>query len=190
VGASFQHLVDTPRLYGRTWDIDTGNPFAGSQAAAVMRAGLMRDPAVRELSAASIREFLRVGEGEGARVNAWGFQEIRGQIHPTVAEGRWPRSPQEIALGGKTLRAIDAGIGDRIPVRRGDRVVTMRIVGRAVFPDEGFGPGLGEGAGLTLAGLHTLAPEALANAFAMNVAPGVDLGREARKLDRAFGRYG
>ncbi len=190
VGASFQHLVDTPRLYGRTWDIDTGNPFAGPAATAAVRAGLVRDPAVRGLSAASVREFLRIGEGDGARVNAWAFQEIRGHIHPAVAEGRWPRSPQEIALGGKTLRAIGAGIGDPIPVRRGDHTVTMRVVGRAVFPDEGFGPGLGEGAGLTLAGLHSVAPGALANGFAMTLAPGVEVEGEARKLDRQFGRYG
>jgi putative ABC transport system permease protein len=191
VGASFGHLVDTPRLYGRTWDIDTGNPFSGPKATARIRAVLRQDPALTDLAAASIRDFIRVGEGEGTRVNVWAFQQIRGRpLHATVAEGRWPRSPTEIALGAKTLRETHAGIGDRIPVRLGTRLVTMSIVGRAVFPDGGFGPGLGEGAGLTLAGLHSLDPGALANAFGMNVAPGVDIESEARRLDEELGRYG
>jgi predicted lysophospholipase L1 biosynthesis ABC-type transport system permease subunit len=123
-------------------------------------------------------------------VNVWAIQPIRGHLHTTVAEGRWPRSPTEIALGGKTLRAIRAHVGDRIPVRLGTRTVTMRVVGRAVFPDGGFGPGLGEGAGMTLEGLRAFVPSALANAFAMNVAQGVDIEGEARKLDRELGKFG
>jgi predicted lysophospholipase L1 biosynthesis ABC-type transport system permease subunit len=43
---------------------------------------------------------------------------------------------------------------------------------------------------MTLAGLRAFLPDALGNAFAMNVAPGVDIEREAHKLDRELGKFG
>ncbi len=189
-GSSFRHLVDTPRLYGRTWDIDLGNPFAGRKVADTILAGIERDPAITDISAASIDQFVQVGSGRGVRVNAWAIEEVRGHLHPTVVEGRWPASAGEIALGVKTLREAGAQVGDDVPVGRGHRAETMRIVGRAVFPDSVFGPGLGEGAGLTLAGMRALAPGTFGNAFAVRLAPGAAVEDEVRTLDRSFRRYG
>jgi ABC-type lipoprotein release transport system permease subunit len=189
-GASFRHLLDTPRLYGRTWQVDTGAPFSGPDVAATMLTGLRNDHAVTDLSAASFREFIQVGPDGGSHVNVWAIQRVRGNLHPTVDAGRWPRSTHEIALGIKTLREIHAEVGDVVPVGFAGRNENMRVVGQAVFPDTGFGPGLGEGVGLTLAGLHTIAPGAVANGFALRVAPGTDIQTEVRKLNREFGRFG
>src|SRR5207248_6395720 len=122
--------------------------------------------------------------------NVWGIEQVRGRVHPTVAEGRWPRTPREIALGAKTMAAADAALGDTITVSKGDSVTRMRVVGRVVFPEVGFGPGLGEGAGLTLEGLRRLVPHAVANGFAVTLAPGADLRAEIRKLNAEFLRYG
>ena len=184
---SFGHLLETPRLYGLGWDVNTGNPFAGPELGKRVVPALRRDPAIDGIAAAAIRDFVQI---RGARVNAWGIEPVRGHVHPTVAEGRWPRSPTEIALGTKTLEAAGASIGDTITVTKGAVHARMRVVGRSVFPDVGFGPGLGEGAGMTLEGLRRLVPKAVANGFAMTLEPGVDLQAEIRKLNREFGRYG
>ncbi|MFL5796922.1 MAG: FtsX-like permease family protein [Actinomycetota bacterium] len=189
-GSSFHHLLHTPRLYGWTWQADTGSPFVGPDAAAAMLNGLRRDPAITDLSAASFREFIQVGPEGGSNVNVWAIQRVRGNLHPTVAEGRWPRSAREIALGSKTLRIIHAEVGDLVPAVHAGRPTTMRVVGRAVFPDNGFGPGLGEGAGVTLAGLHTIDPGAVANGFAFRFAPRTDIPTEIRKVNREFMQYG
>jgi ABC-type lipoprotein release transport system permease subunit len=188
--SSFGHLLDTPRLYGRNWDIDTGNPFAGSDLGRKIIPFLRSDPAVSAIAAADIRDSVRVGRGDGIRANVWAIRWIRGRISPTVLEGRFPTTPAQIALGTKTLRAIHASVGDDVPVFHGTKRVTMRVVGRVVLPDVGFGPGLGEGGGLTLSGLRQFVPGAVANGFALNVVPGTDIQAEIRKLDQQFARFG
>ena len=78
---------------------------------------------------------------------------VDGTLAPVILEGRRPERPSELALGTKTMRALDVEIGDTVDVglraTRRERV-QMRIVGRAVFPVFAEAGSLGEGAFATL----------------------------------------
>jgi hypothetical protein len=56
------------------------------------------------------------------------------------------------------------------------------VVGQVVVPDDGFAPGLSEGAGMTLQGLRTIIPGAPANVFPIELKPGVSVSRELASL--------
>ena len=181
-GASLRHLVDTPRLYGVGWQYEAGNPF-GSPGSTL--ADLERDPHVGSLTAANIGTYvsLRSG-GHSVGANVFVTQQIRGSVHPTVIEGRWPTSASEIAIGGKTLRAIGAGVGRTITMSASHRTTRVRVVGQVVFPDFGFGSGLGEGAGLTLDGVRRVVPRTRTNVYAFDFRGGTDVPAEIRHLTR------
>src|SRR5207244_6950430 len=80
--------------------------------------------------------------------------------------------------------------GQTLSVHVGPRAADMRIVGRAVFPTFAFGPGLGEGAGLTYQGLHALIPQAGENTFLVGLVSGPRGRRAVPRLNRAFHRFG
>lgn len=160
--ASLHHLFTTPRLYGWNWDAVIGSPFDEDVRAKVVPA-LSNHESVSEFSSVSYAEV----QIDDTRVRALAFESVRGAVLPPLVEGREPRRPDEIVIGARTLRDIGRSVGDRVNVGVGDEVVAMRVVGRGVLPsmgesDEG---GLGEGAFITLAGLHRLVPEAPVNLF-------------------------
>src|SRR5205085_11689067 len=179
-----RHLVDTPRLYGVGWQYETGNPYG---SAGPTLAVLERDPHVGSITAADLRHYvtLRSG-GRSVGVSVFVTQSVRGSVHPTVVQGRWPTSSSEIAVGGTTLDAIGATVGSTITVSAGRRSAELRVVGQAVLPDFGFGSALGKGAGLTLDGLHRFVPAAQATAYGFDLRPGTDVAAEIRHLDRVL----
>jgi hypothetical protein len=183
IEASFNHLVDRPRLYG--WgnvQLGTGNPFGEDMAEAVLPA-LRSNPSISDYSVGNLRNFVRVGPGQGVRTSVWAMDQVKGSVHTTVAQGRWPTGPDEIALGAKTLRTAGARVGERVQVQGQGVTLSMRVVGRVVLPEGGFGPGLAEGASMSLHALQRLIPDAHANFFVMRVRPGVDRRVVARELD-------
>jgi predicted lysophospholipase L1 biosynthesis ABC-type transport system permease subunit len=93
---------------------------------------------------------------------------------PTMLEGRWPERDDEIALGAVTLRQIDAQIGDVVHVSAGTHAEDLTIVGEPVFPDLGFGPGFGQGAGMTYEGLTKFYPDAQIALALGRFTPGAD----------------
>jgi len=128
--ASLQHLLQTPALYGQTCDFE-GTPPPGSTPPLIHE--LIADPAIAGLG---------LGAGvynppvhiDGREVGVRAVDQLKGSIEPTVTEGRAPRSPDEILLGTKTLRALGKHIGDRVTMTSGARAVALRIVGRGVIP--------------------------------------------------------
>jgi putative ABC transport system permease protein len=142
---------------------------------------------VGSITAANLRNYVTLrSHGRSIGANVFVTQAIRGSVHPTVVEGRWPASSSEIAAGGTTLHAIGAGVGSTISVYAGHRATELRVVGRVVLPDFGFGSGLGRGAGLTLGGLRRIVPGAQANVYGFDFRRGTDVSAAIRHLDRVL----
>jgi hypothetical protein len=189
---SYRHLVSTPRLYGVDFDIGVGNPFLPPRAGPEITRILRAEPAVQEFSGGNIFQFVQVRGGRGAseRVNVWAFDPIHGSVHLTVVEGSWPRTDGEIALGGRSMRAAGTGIGQKVTVVGGGHSETLTVVGRIVVPEGGFGPGLGEGGGMTFTGLRRFFPDAAPNAFPVRLVPGASTASVTARLNHEMAPFG
>jgi len=180
---SLGHLLATPRLYG--WDFDTGvgQPFGGGDLTSQVVPVLRSDPNIAAYGAGDIQSFVELGPARhSVRANVWAFDQLKGEAHPTVVAGRWPQATDEIALGGKTMRAAGTAIGRTVQVAGPHGTLELRVVGQVVVPDDGFAPGLSEGAGMTLRGLRTIFPGAPANVFPIRLRPGASVGSELASL--------
>src|SRR5206468_13013976 len=65
------------------------------------------------------------------------------------------------------------GLDDRVLVSVAGKQLEMTVVGVPVFPDLGFGPGFGQGAGLTIEGLRVFYPGLTEGLVLGRYAPGV-----------------
>jgi hypothetical protein len=167
--ASIDHLVATPRLYGSAWDgqieLDNLNTPAGfnndaSPATLLAIEKQFVDVANRSGSITD-SEVLQVGEVKAGPVAipAIGYAASRHGIAPTIAAGRAPAKPDEIALGATTMSSLHTHIGGTIELAEHEQGPSrpLKVVGRAILP--GLAPypgsdkaGLGTGADLTEAG--------------------------------------
>ena len=187
--ASFAHLVATPRLYGEFGNFGGGYPFGGGFHDAI--AAMVADPGLSDVTVGNFREAVSVqGPGGAVEVNAWGLDILKGALTPTMAKGSWPVSTGELALGGKTMRQVGAGIGDTVQVHVADNVVPLKVVGQAVFGTGGFGPGLAEGAGMTFSQLQAFFPQDARTQFFANLAPGATGGAVSARLNHRFAPLG
>jgi predicted lysophospholipase L1 biosynthesis ABC-type transport system permease subunit len=103
-----------------------------------------------------------------------------------MRDGRWPERSDEVALGLESTRVLGVGIGDQVQVQAGQTRIPMTVVGIPVFPDIGFGPGLGQGAGMTMDGLHLFYPEATQNLVLATVADGADVPAIYERVNRVL----
>lgn len=185
--ASMDHFGATPQLWG--WDIQfaAGHPFIGDQfekeAVPVVRA----DAGLQDLAVGNFQEPVKLTSPTAETQEiAWALTTVKGaQVHPSLLEGRWPTEDNEIALGAETLRSLGLSIGDTVTVTVGPRERELTIVGTPVFPDFGFGAGLGQGAGTTLEGLRYFYPTITENLVAGNFAPDADPASVIRGLNKA-----
>jgi hypothetical protein len=191
LGASLDHFLRTPRLYGWNWDVGIGDgagPGLDGRIDRLLKGG----PPVEELSSGTIA-LLEFGGGGPAIVMTWATQPVQGAITPTVIDGRTPAGPDEILLGGRTLEAAGVRVGDQVevrPVAVGWQFLEeavpprrLRVVGTGVLPLEG---GLiGEGAAITWDGLDRLvpaSPKPPRNLLLLRWAPGTDAERATAGL--------
>ena len=145
-GSSLNHLLDTPRLYGWSWDAQVGGRGFPDFGDAVTQ-GLAENPAVEGYATGTITEV----SVNGVRAEAFAVEREGTGVEPALLAGRAPERADEIVLGTQTLRAADARIGDEVRVLIGNESRQFRVVGRAVFPDVGDIGQLGRGAYLTFA---------------------------------------
>jgi len=149
-GASLDHAVATPRLFGQQWDAMVDGQFSGIITSALH---VGDDPSFEAVAGGSYSTIV-VG---GTVVAAIGIDQLRGSVFPTLLEGRAPARPDEIVLGSSTLKRIHKNVGDDVDVAGDSASRSLRIVGRSVFPAFGIGgfspTSLGEGAALTIEGL-------------------------------------
>jgi hypothetical protein len=160
-GASLDHLLTTPRLYGTTFDT-VASTNGNFEDVSPLVPALLRDP---DVAAAAIAESgipMQVG-----RVTFGGLyvDPVKGALPSTVISGRPPVGPDEIVLGSRTMDKLRTHVGATIDVdiQGITRSRPMRVVGRGVFAPLGDDQQLGDG------GL--IAPPAL-DAFARLAAPG------------------
>lgn len=147
VGASMGRLVDTPARYGAPWDVAVS--AQGADRAAIA--------ANRDVEAAAVGLFQRPVTIGGRSLFASAVDPIKGGMGPTMAAGRAPGGPDEVALGGHTLERAGLGIGDVVTVAaRGRPPTEFRVVGQAVFPSPDDAFPVADGALLTAAGLDRL----------------------------------
>lgn len=149
-GANLIRLVDTPALYGQTWSVAVDANF-GQLPPPVVDAFLQRSAGVRTWTYGDHAEVQVAGRAVPAIELARGRGDL---VFPTLLEGRAPRASNEIALGSRTLSAVQRRVGDKIPVAlSGQRTERrMTVVGPMVFPFFGQGEvtptGLGDGAAI------------------------------------------
>ncbi len=176
--ASLDHLVSTPRLYGWSWDVSVDTGGSNEQDSAALGAQvdreLQRSSLVAGFSASRISRL----DVDGVTVTALGVHPERGDVVPTIVDGRTPRANDEVALGAKTLDQIGASIGDTVRVQpdAGGAPVPLHVVGRVVLPGLGTYPGsdkttLGEGALLTRSELKRLGPDFGVGPYLVRLAP-------------------
>ena len=172
--SSLDHLLSTPRLYGRNWDYATN--YAVPSAAHVR-------------ADRSISDAARGGEEEmlldGRRVRVAAMDDIKGRIGPVVTEGRQPVRRGEIVLTRKVLDALGAGVGDSVEAGVGAHRLRLRIVGRAVMPESVCTCPRPRGA-MTFDAFKQLSPQAAPYVFETRVAPDADRSATVARLERAY----
>jgi putative ABC transport system permease protein len=179
--SSLTRVTDTPHLYGWNWDLRIGAPALPDIGGTIVPA-LQADKDVAGLAAGTVTQ-VRL---EDHSVDLLGMQKIEGTVEPTIVAGRAPEDRAEIALGARTMRSIGAHIGDRVRVAIGDSTTSLKVVGRAVFPEFGDAGQLGTGGFVTLGALDRLLPSAPRNVFFIKFRKGVDLDAQRTRISNAL----
>jgi ABC-type antimicrobial peptide transport system permease subunit len=154
-GSALAHFTSTPRLYGWVWDYQIEPQDQSSLTPTAQH--LARIP---EVSAFTTGEYAQLDFGRES-VAAIAVTPKPGMATVDTIAGRAPAAPNEIALGGTTMRTLHTRVGGTVNVHVGNRVQPLRVVGQAVFarfaPYSGSEPtGLGIGAAVTTAALPKL----------------------------------
>jgi hypothetical protein len=170
---SLTHLLDTPRLYGQTWDFES--PGGGPALKPALLRRLAGDPG---FSAIAIGATYKL-QINGVTVFVRATEDLKGSVPPAVIEGRAPRASGEVVLGTITLHKLSAHIGDVVTLRRGKLSESLRIVGRGVLAG---GQDPGDGAALTFQSLQRVEPDAVPNAVTAQVAPHTDRRKAVARL--------
>ncbi len=180
-GASLNHLLDTPRLYGWSWDAQIGGrgfPDFGT----AMTAGLDANPEVEGYASGTITEIAV----NGVRAEAFAVAAEGTGMAPALLAGRAPKNANEIVLGTQTLRSADARIGDDVRVLVGNESRQFTVVGRAVFPDVGDIGQLGRGAYVTFDAVDGIGGPSPHNVVLVKFAPTADRAAGVASLTRAI----
>lgn len=180
-GSSLQHLLDTPHLYGWTWDVKSGAP-ALPDIGRLLSPALLADENIQDASGGSIIQM----DLNQERVDALAVDRVKGSIDPAVIEGRAPRRVGELLVGRKTLEAVGRGVGDSVTARVGSRTARLRIVGVGVFPPFGDVGQFGAGALMTYGQLKELVPEARQNVFLLKFTPETPVASEYSHVRNAL----
>jgi hypothetical protein len=158
-GSSLSHVIGDPVVTGWNWDITVGNPHSVDVSAqAVPR--LRADGFVSGFTVTAMGDVLLDGDHD---VSVVAMQTVTGHVVPPVLAGRIPRTQDEIALGGRELRALGKGVGDSVLARGVRGPVTLHITGEVVLSPEIANEQiqLGSGAVMTLAGAAAVNPAPL-----------------------------
>ena len=189
IGSSLHHLLDTPLLYGVTYDahLEATGTFAAVEPYV---AAVQSDPDVAEVAVSSTGVPLESGGVTFGAVAVTGAADV---LAPTILSGRLPTAADEIALGLRTMSDLHTHIGEMVPIGVSGIAgpQPMRVVGRAVIAPINDTQRLGRGAIVAPSALDAFAATAVAgfeapppgDAF-IRFRPGVDAGAGIAELRR------
>jgi hypothetical protein len=164
VGSSLDRLTKTPRLYGWDWDVRVSVESEGAFDDAGKPQGFAIPEAQEELRRIPGISEVTFGPGGGnillddVSMEPYGLP-LGARVHPPILEGRAPRAPNEIAVGRKSLRGMQAEMGDvvRLSFPGTEASGKFRIVGITVLPIVRSDISIvGEGAWVPLEGVQKL----------------------------------
>jgi predicted lysophospholipase L1 biosynthesis ABC-type transport system permease subunit len=113
-------------------------------------------------------------QGDAIRVDTLAIEDLGGEIRPQIVGGRAPTGPDEVLLGGRTMRDLGVELGDTVSVGFGATSRQLRIVGRGVLPEFAGGARFGEGAAVTFEGMRRIVPDAERDVILLRLGPGAD----------------
>jgi len=196
-GAGLDHLLSTPRQYGWNWDahVTTNSDNATADGALKL---IGDNPDVESISFFDTPPVAvdQTATSKGVSFDLIAFDQKKGLIQPVVIGGREPRTPDEIALGVKTLRELHKHIGSTVRLSitaLSGGHADFTVVGTVVLPPSSDRTRLGEGGVTLYEGLKRAAPPGF-NHFpaesdlVLTFAPGVNKKQALAKLDKAFGQ--
>jgi hypothetical protein len=70
--------------------------------------------------------------GRSVRENVWAFDQVLGEVAPSVVEGTWVKNDAEVALGSKTMEEL---VGTPLGVAAGRWAWTAFADGLGVVPE-------------------------------------------------------
>ena len=192
-GASLDHLLSTPHLYGWNWDVHVTTNNAMDSIAALK----ILEPDQRIADIASI-DTPPVVLNDKVHFQLLGLQDVKGLIQPVLVDGHVPETTGEIALGIKTLKDLHAHIGSTITMYISAvqaRRAQFKVVGTVVIPPNTDSGRLGEGAVVVGPAEQRMAPPPPfqippASDLLFNFAPGVNKKAvEAELRDKFTDQY-
>ena len=162
-GASLDTLVSHPSLYGWDWNYElTGG---GGIAPVPLHQGAVLLDHDRSVAAWSGVEFGGSVAVKGQEVPVIG-ERPGATVSPPILSGHGLDAPNQMVLGGATLAALHAHLGETVAVRiAGSRPTPLEIVGTATMPTVGIQigaphPTMGTGALVS----STVIPASVSNA--------------------------
>jgi hypothetical protein len=189
-GASLDQLHGSPHDFGVNWDVlvtdQRARPATERQLCGPMQTRLVHDQSIGAIANACSLSITLGGRG----VSGVGLTSLRGEILPTVLEGRVPRAVGEVAVGSHTLDALGLRIGDRVKAQTSAGTLHYRIVGRVVVPSIGDPQAVADGAVFTGDGLRRLEARGSVSGSStlfVRFRPGVDQAAAARRIGRLPG---
>jgi ABC-type lipoprotein release transport system permease subunit len=167
--SSVSRLRATPRLYGWGFDGVFSTNDLGPEELLQRFPRLAADRDVAAVGVGSIIDFIV----DGAGVEALAFDEVKGNLHPTILEGRAPGDGLEIALGSGTLRSLHKHVGDTVEVLGPSGSRRVKVVGRAAYPEIGDNGDVLHSASVRSAVGRALTPDAVSAVVLFRVRDGV-----------------
>jgi hypothetical protein len=164
-------LLSTPREHG--WNFDVAAMANGDEPGSVDT--LLRDAArSRAVGAYGSLGVTRAVVGD-ADVDVVVVTSLRGDVHPTIVDGRVAAAGDEVVLAPRLARALDVGVGDEVVVTASNGEATMTVTGIAVVPVLGEGE-FGHSISLSEAGARELGLEFDMHGVVADLAPGASSG--------------
>jgi ABC-type lipoprotein release transport system permease subunit len=191
-GSSLSKLLDTPRLYGVTWDA----AFQSNHDLRSRSGLISADPAVAGVAFGVPSVRLQINHEQ---IDTAVFDPpVRGTVAAPILDGRLPAGPNEIALGTRAMSKLVVHVGQLLTVQLpGGVEARMRLVGRAVIPpsiavviveQSTNAQGFGEGALIPYSSLSKLSPAAAPPPTAfIRFRTGSDVRAASRRLAATLG---
>lgn len=136
-GASFTRLLDSPDLYGWSWDATIyDNSGYGNLDLEGAHRLLDGHRGIEGWAGA----YFGADSLEGRNVSLLGM-EADSTVIPPLLTGRMIRSADEVVLGTSTADVLGKRVGDDVRIGVGDHLSTLRVVGTATLPTIGISHG-------------------------------------------------